>query len=187
MPFCRKSFARLASSAALCALLLPIAFASQKNAPAKPAAFPHLTAYSLNKAKLSLPQDFAGQLDLLLLSFRPDQQKQIDGWMPVAQGLQHTNFNFRWYQMPVSSSENFVFRWWDSSSMRSDDTDPETWPWIVPLYVDKFHFRRSLRIPTEKQISVLLVNKQGNVLWRTEGAITPEKRDSLEAAVAAAR
>ena len=183
MPFCRKSFVRLASFADLGVLLLPIVYASQKNAPARPAAFPSLTAYSLNKAKLNLPQDFSGQVDLLLISFRPEQQKQIDGWMPVAQALQHTNFNFRWYQMPVSSSENFVFRWWDSSSMRSDDTDPETWPWIVPLYVDKLHFRRSLRIPTEKQIAVLLVNKKGNVLWHAEGAISPEKRQSLIEAV----
>lgn len=187
MPLCRKLFARLASSALLCVLLLPVAQASQKKAPAKPAAFPHLTAYSLNKARLNLPQDFAGQLDLLLISFRPDQQKQINTWMPVAQALQHTNFDFRWYQLPVSDRENFIFRWWDSSSLRSDDTDPETWPWIVPIYVDTNSFRHSLQIPTNKQVTVLLVNKQGSVLWRAEGAMTPEKRDSLKAAVAAAK
>jgi len=85
----------------------------------------------------------------------------------------------------VSESENFVFRWWDNSSMRSDDTDPESWPWTVPLYVHKNHFRHSLQISTDRQSSVLLVDKQGRVLWRSDGPMTPEKRDSLKAKVAA--
>jgi hypothetical protein len=182
--FSRKFAARLGLAAALCAALLPAAYASQKPA-AKPAVFPHLTAYNLSKTKLDLPGDFAGQLNLLLISFRPEQQSQIDSWMPVAQALQHIHSGFHWYQLPVSDSENFIFRWWDNSSMRSDDTDPETWPWIVPLYVNRHHFRRSLQIPTGKQVSVLLVNQQGRVLWRSEGPMTMEKRDSLKAKVAA--
>jgi hypothetical protein len=178
-----KFLARLA----LCSFLLPVALAAQNSVASKPAVFPALTTYSLDKNKLNLPSDFAGQLDLLLISFQPEQQSQIATWMPLAQALQHTNFNLRWYRMPVSARENFVFRWWDNSSMRSDETDPETWPWIVPLYVDKNDFRRNLQIPGERQVSVLLVNKQGYVLWRTEGPLTPAKRDSLNAAVAIAK
>jgi hypothetical protein len=171
---------------ALCATLLPVvARANQNGETPKPAVFPGLTTYSLDKAKLNLPADFAGQLNLLLISFQPEQQTQIDTWMPFAQGLQHINFNFRWYRMPVSSNENIVFRWWENSSMRSDETDPEAWPWIVPLYVDKNGFRRDLQIPGERQISVLLINKQGRVLWRAEGPLTPDKRASLTAAISA--
>lgn len=186
MPACRKLFNRLILFAALGALLFPAAYASQNGANAKPAVFPHITSYSLAKNKLNLPGDFAGKIDLLLISFQPEQLTQINTWMPTAQGLQHTNFNFHWYQLPVSERENFVFRWWDNSSMRSDDTDPEAWPWIVPLYVDKNHFRHALQIPSDRQISVLLVDKQGHVLWRAEGPLTQEKRQSLLAAVAAA-
>jgi hypothetical protein len=171
---------------ALCAILLPVAHANQSGDMPKPAMFPALTTYNLSKTKLDLPSDFSGQLNLLLISFQPEQQSQIDTWMPFVQGLQHINFNFRWYRMPVSSNENFIFRWWENSSMRSDETDPETWPWIVPLYVDKNGFRRDLQIPNERQIAILLVNKQGRILWRAEGPLTPDKRMSLTAAVAAA-
>jgi hypothetical protein len=164
---------------------LPVARASQNSGAAK-GAFPTITTYNLAKAKLDLPGDFAAPLDLLLISFQPEQQTQIDTWMPLAQALQHTNFNFRWYRMPVSSPEFFVFRWWENASMRSDETDPETYPWIVPLYVDIDSFRRDLQIPGTHQIAVLLVNKQGRVLWQTAGPLTPEKRASLNAAVAAA-
>lgn len=174
MSVCRRVFAYFA----LAAVLIPIALASQPGA-AKPARFPDISSYNLAKARVNFPGGFAGQINLLLISFQPEQRKQIDSWMPVAQALQHTNFNFHWYQLPVSSSELWIFRWWDNASMRSDETDPETWPWIVPLYLDKDSFRHSLQIPGEKQISVLLVDRQGNVLWRAEGPMTPDNRNSL--------
>lgn len=179
---CIKAFAWLA----FCAVVLPIAHAAQPGKTSGPAVFPRLTTYALNRARLNLPADFAAPLDLLLISFQPEQQTQIQTWMPLAQGLQHTNFNFRWYRMPVSNRENFIFRWWDNASMRSDESDPETWPWIVPIYVDKDSFRHRLQILSEKQITVLLVNKQGKVLWRAEGPLTPDKRSALIAAVSAA-
>ena len=187
-----KLFSRLYTSvlplvvacAVFCALATPLA---AQNNPSGTAVFPTISAYNLAKAKLNLPSDFAARFDLLLISFQPEQQTQIDSWMPVAQALQHTNFDFRWYRMPVSASENILFQWWDNSSMRSDETDPETYPWIVPLYVDVKSFRRSLKIPTTHAISVVLVDKQGQVLWRAEGAMTPAARTSLIAAVNAAK
>ncbi|HEX5235234.1 MAG TPA: hypothetical protein VFW25_07895 [Silvibacterium sp.] len=179
-----RSRIKLLALLALCALFFRAAGAAQTGSAPKPAVFPHISSYSLSRSKLNLPADFAGQLNLLLISFQPEQQTQIQTWLSTAQGLQHTNFNFHWYRMPVSSRENIVFRWWDNSSMRSDETDPEMWPWIIPLYVDKDTFRRGLQI-SGKGIALLLVNKQGSVLWRADGAITADKRASLIAAVAA--
>jgi len=176
-----KSLARLLP----CVLALSLVFASQGADQRKPVVFPSIPSYALDKNKVTLPNDLVGQLNLLLISFQPEQQKQIDTWMPLAQALQHTNFNFRWYRLPVTEHENFVFRWWENSSMRSEETDPETWPWIVPLYTDKTQFRNTLQIPNEKNIVALLVDKQGRVLWRASGALTQDQRASLTAAVAA--
>jgi hypothetical protein len=169
----------------ICGLTLCLAYASQGNEP-KPVIFPSITSYSLDKAKVNLPGGLAGQANLLLISFEPEQQKDIDTWMPTAQALQHTNFNFRWYRLPVSAKENFVFRWWENSSMRSDETDPETWPWIVPLYVNRDEFRNALQIPNEREVVALLIDRQGHVLWRASGAFTEAGRASLTSAVAAA-
>lgn len=168
----------------LCVLLLSPAHALQAGDTQKPLIFPAITSYSLDKVKVNLPADLEGQLNLLLISFEPEQQKEVNTWLPVAQALQHTNFNFRWYRMPVSNHENFIFRWWENSSMRSDETDPETWHWIVPLYVNKDEFRRALQIPNERSIVALLTDKQGRILWRAFGPLTPEKRAALEAASA---
>uniref|UniRef100_A0A372IS81 Uncharacterized protein n=1 Tax=Paracidobacterium acidisoli TaxID=2303751 RepID=A0A372IS81_9BACT len=151
----------------------------------KPAVFPSLTSYSLDRQKVDMPSGFEGQIDLLMISFQAEQQKDLETWFPVAQAIQHSNFSFRYYRLPVSARENMLFRWWEVSSMRSDETDPETWHWIVPLFVDKNSFRQSLQIPDERQIALLLTDRQGHVLWQAYGPLTPEKKASLLAAVAA--
>ncbi|QNI33124.1 hypothetical protein H7849_03875 [Alloacidobacterium dinghuense] len=148
--------------------------------------FPALTTYSLDKAKINLPSDFEGKVNLLLISFETEQSKDIDTWMPTAQALQHINFQFRYYTMPVSSQENFIYRWWDSSSLRSVETDPVAWRWIIPIYTNKDSFRRALNIPNEKEIALVLVDKSGQVLWKTSGRITNEKKTALTNAVDAA-
>ncbi|MFT4114776.1 hypothetical protein [Silvibacterium sp.] len=172
---------RSAAQYVLCLTLLPCAMAAQTDHAAKPAVFPDVVSFSLDKARVQLPTGLEGRLNLLLVSFEPEQQKDVETWYPAAEALQHTNFAFRWYRLPVAARENFVFRWWDNSSLRSDETDPETWHWIVPIYVNKDDFRHSLQIPNENEIVALLVDKEGHVLWRSSGVMTPQKRATLDA------
>lgn len=162
----------------LCSLLPPLHAAQQPKA----AVFPSVTAYSLDKQKVNLPSGMEGQTDLLLVSFQPEQQKDIDSWLPAAQALQHASFQFRYYELPVFGKENFIFRWWDASSLRSDETDPELLHWIVPLFVDRHKLAKDLQAPNEKQVLILLVNRQGQILWRSSGPMTQDKRASLMAA-----
>jgi hypothetical protein len=146
---------------------------------AKPAEFPSITSYSLDKQKVTLPSGMEGQTDLLILSFALEQKKDVDSWLPAAQALQHSNFEFRYYQLPVAERENMLFRWWETSSMRSDETDPVTWHWIVPLFVDRQKFLRDLDIPNQKQVIILLVDRQGHILWRSSGSMNEDKRAAL--------
>jgi hypothetical protein len=155
---------------------LPVPLSAQQT---QPATFPSITSYSLDKEKITLPGELQGQIDLLLLSFRAEQQNDINSWMPAAQALQHLNFQFRYYQLPVAEKENAIFRWWETSSMRSDQSDPEALRWIVPIWVDRRKFFQDIAIPNDKQVVVLLVDRQGKVLWRSSGPLTPDKRTAL--------
>lgn len=166
---------------ALACLLVPLQGSAQ---PPQSVAFPSVTAYNLDKQKVTLPGGMEGQTDLLLLSFETEQQKDIDSWLPAAQALQHSNFTFRYYELPVFGKENFIFRWWDASSLRTDETDPESMRWIVPLFIDRQKLIKDLDVPNEKQVVVLLVNRQGQILWRASGPMTEAKRQSLMAAAA---
>ncbi len=147
--------------------------------------FPQVTSYNLAKQKVTLPGGMAGKTDLLLISFAPEQHHDIESWLEAAQAIQHSNFQFHYYQLPVEGRENFVFRWWETSSLRSDQNDPESWPWIVPLFVERHTFMAALNIPNEKQVVILLVDRDGHILWRASGPMTPDKRASLMAAASA--
>ncbi|MBW4043778.1 MAG: hypothetical protein HIU87_02125 [Acidobacteria bacterium] len=171
----------------LLACFLPTfaAFARSQEADSPAAAvFPAVTSYALDKSRVDLPTGLAGQYNILLLSFEQEQQNQVSSWMPAAEAAQHTHFNVRYYQLPVFPRENVLYRWWENSSMRSDVTDPEMWPWIVPLYVEQQPFLRALGIENRKEAVVLLVDKSGRVLWKSSGSLTEEKRSQLEKAVA---
>jgi len=144
--------------------------------------FPPMSGWNLNKQKVTLPGGMAGNTDLLLISFAPEQQKDVESWLPVAEALQHMNFQFHYYELPVEGRENFVFRWWDTSSLRSNQNDPQMWPWIVPLFVERGSLLRDLNIPNAKQVVAMLVDRQGRILWRASGAMTPQLRAGLMAA-----
>lgn len=171
---------------ALCFVFLPASRASQQGDAPRTATFPALSTFSLDKAKVNLPTDFEGKVNLLLISFEAEQSKDIESWMSTAQALQHINFQFRYYKMPVSNQENMIYRWWDTSSLRGAETDPETWHWIIPLYTNKNDFRHALNISNEKEIVLLLVDKTGQVLWKSSGRMTNDKKTSLANAVAVA-
>jgi hypothetical protein len=143
------------------------------------AVFPHLTASNLAKQKMTLPKDFAGTTNLLLIAFEREQQKDIDTWLPAAREIEAAHSTFRYYELPTIGRSNPVFRWYLDSAMRSGIQDGTTRSRTITLYVDKQDFRRTLDIPSESAISVLLVDKNGKVLWRATGDFTEEKKANL--------
>lgn len=148
-----------------------------------PVRFPAVTAYSLAKTKVALPADLKGKLNLLVLSFDVSQSPEVDRWLREAQSLERLHEGLRYYVLPVSERENDLYRWWQNSSMRGNYSDPQEWPRIVPLYVNRKQFRSALQIPKDRSVVVLLTDGQGDVIWRTHGRLTQEKQAALKAAV----
>jgi hypothetical protein len=145
--------------------------------------FPTVKAYSLAKAKVTLPAELKGKENLLVLSFDVSRGPEVDRWLREAESLERLHAGLRYYVLPVSGRENDLYRWWQNSSMRGSYNDPQEWPWIVPLYVNRKQFRSALQIAKDRTVVVLLTDQQGNVLWRTDGKLTQEKQAALNAAI----
>ena len=158
--------------------LAPVALLAASYAQT-PVRFPAVTGYNLAKNKVALPGGLAGKQNLLVLSFDVSQSPEVDRWLTEAQSLEHLHENLRYYVLPVSGRENDLYRWWENSSMRGNYSDPQEWPWIVPLYVNEKSFRDALQITDDHHLVILLTDQQGSVLWRTSGQLTPEKRAAL--------
>jgi len=74
---------------------------------------------------------------------------------------------------------NPIARWFINTGMRSGIKDPKSRKKTITLYLDKRSFRKVLGIPGENNIYILLLDKQGEVTWRSEGPCDVEKAKNL--------
>jgi hypothetical protein len=159
-------------------LALPCALAAPQNSQSPPTAvLPPVTAYALNRAKVTLPTDFAAPLNLLILFFQRDQQSVVDGWLPVLTPA--TPSTVQTWVLPISPRSNGLYKWWLNASLRGSLSPSQQRSYTVPLYVDKVKFLRSLQVSSEQEVVLLLTDKAGRVLWRTAGPVTDGKKAAL--------
>ena len=145
--------------------------------------FPEVTGSNLQRQQIQLPQGFEGELNLVLIAFQQWQQAQVDTWLPFARQLEESHPSMRYYELPTIRQLNALARTFINEGMRAGIPNPVARERTITLYVDKHSFRDALSIAGEDDIHVLLVDKQGKVLWREVGVFTPQKGQSLAAAV----
>ena len=168
---------RLLRTLAFTLFALPCALAAPQNQSPPAAILPPVTAYALDRAKVTLPADFTAPLNLLILSFQRDQQSVVDGWLPV---LTPGAPSVQTWLLPISPRANGLYRWWLNASLRTSLPPSQPRRYTVPLYVDKGHFLRTLQVSSEQEVVLLLTDKAGHVLWRTTGPATDSKKAALD-------
>jgi hypothetical protein len=142
-----------------------------------------VTGSNLHREKLSLPQEFQGEQNLLLIAFQQWQQAQVNTWIPFAQKLEDTHPGVRYYELPIIRRLNALSRTFINEGMRAGIPDPVARERTITLYLDKVAFREALQLASEEDIQVLLVDREGRVQWRAEGSLTPDKAAALTEAV----
>jgi len=143
--------------------------------------FPVVTSANLSRQGFTLPADFEGDVNVLLIAFQRWHQRVVDTWIPFVRHLEQAHDDVRYYELPVIQRMNVLGRTFINEGMRAGIPDRVARARTITLYVDKAAFRQALGLPHEEDIYVLLVDREGNVLWRAEGAFTPEKGESLAA------
>jgi len=141
--------------------------------------FPAVEATNLLREKLTLPCDFLGHLNILIIPFHQWHQARVDSWMPFLRELEKTNPILRYYELPTIYKMNFVSRTFLNEGMRAGIPDRTARERTVTLYVDKPQFRQALEITDEEDITIVLSDREGNVYWSERGVFTPEKAEKL--------
>lgn len=147
--------------------------------------FPTVTGSNLQRKSLSLPDGFEGEWNLVFVAFQQWQQRQVDSWLPFAKQLEARHPELRYYELPTIQKRNRLARTFINEGMRAGMPDPVARERTITLYLDKTAFRKALQLPNEDDIHVLLLDRRGQVQWRTEGPFAPAKRDSLAAVIQA--
>lgn len=146
--------------------------------------FPMLRAENLMRQEVSLPQDFAGQANVVLIAFQQIHQIQVNSWLPCLTGLEREFPDLDHYELPTIRSSYRLGRGIIDGGMRAGIPDPATRRRTITLYLDKDAFRRTLNIEQEDDITVLLLDVAGEIIWRSDGDCDETKTSSLRHAVA---
>ena len=149
--------------------------------------FPAVKGTNLARRTFTLPAGFEGDLNVILIAFQRWHQQRVDTWIPLAGRLEEEHEGVRYYELPVIQRMNVLGRTFIDGGMRAGIPDRKARARTITLYVDKVAFRSALELPGEEDIYVLLVDREGEVLWRAQGSFTPEKGESLDAAIRGAQ
>jgi hypothetical protein len=145
--------------------------------------FPTVKASNLEKREFTLPADFEGDRNLLLVAFEREQQKDVDTWLREMKRFEELDPGFRYYELPTIERPNSLVRWFIDSGMRRGIPDRKARERTITLYLEKKPFLDALLITDQKKIYAFLVNRDGNALWKAEGVFDEAKGASLRSAL----
>jgi len=154
-------------------------------ATGKDAVFPTVSGNNLNGHAVEIPRDLSGRVNLVLVAFTREQQKEVNSWLPFIAEMTHRFPDLRAYELPTLGRPFVLLRGYLDAIMRTGIPDPQTRETTVTLFLDKREFDRALQISSERAIAVFLVTPSGEVLWRTTGPCDPAKSNELATIISA--
>lgn len=152
---------------------------SQEPATDSVARFPRVEGSNLEGEHFVLPADFKGELNVVLIAFQREQQRDVDSWLPFLKTVTDSRNNVRIYEVPTLGRRYKLMRSFIDGGMRRGIPDKAVREATVTLYIDKTPFRRALQLADEDRIYVVLVDREGRVHWRADGPFTEESGATL--------
>ena len=146
---------------------------------------PTIFAERLDRTPVQLPQELPSGRTLALVVFQPGQQREeARSWI---EGLQlNRDPSIAWLKMPVLNDPG------DETQRRGilqrlldKHQGPDERARMVPLFTNRDAFVRSTGLENADHASVLVLDRQGNVLARAQGPFHPEKAQALREALLA--
>ncbi|MBE0409864.1 MAG: hypothetical protein IBX69_09045 [Anaerolineales bacterium] len=147
--------------------------------------FPNVQGSNLMREKIHLPQDFEGKINIVLIAFQQWHQKLVDSWIPAVERLETDFSGLVYYELPTIQSMNFLAKAFINEGMRAGIPNLKPRRRTITLYLDKEPFRQALEIASEDSITVLLVDKDGEVLWSCDGSYEIDKELALKEVIEA--
>ena len=139
---------------------------------------PAFMARTLDQRAVVVPAGLPAERTLALITFHSNQRAHIDGWI-LGLNLQ-ADPSIAWLRMPVlndpgntaarSVIENKLLRHYPADAERAR---------LMPVFTDRERFVRSAGLRGTDEVYAVVINRQGEVLARAEGAFDADKADKL--------
>ncbi len=143
--------------------------------------FPRIEGQNLEGRLFRLPSDFEGRYNVIMIAFTEMQQYEVFTWVDFLAQLRASTPEVAVYELPTVPEYGFFQRMMLDYWMRTGIPDPHTRATTITLYTDQAAFIRTLDLPHMHTMYTLLVDRDGNVLWRAAGRFDDQKGASLTA------
>ena len=168
---------------------LPLAFALALGTATLPALaepiFPTVTADDLNGDSKTLPADLPGDPTIVFIAYKQGQQEDVNTWV-YGLGLDPER-GAEFVEVPVVGTAARMMRSFVDNGMRSGITDTAMRARTITLYESPNLVNKPLGFTGRGEIRVLIVRRDGQVLWSTSGPATEAGLAALQAAFEAAQ
>ena len=145
------------------------------------AVFPPLQARNLNGRTLALPTEFAGTRNVVIVAFRRWHQQMVDAWFPALEPRLAAHPDLRAYELPMIASGYTLARPFIVGGMARAIPNPVVRERTLTVYTNVAQSLAALQISSTETITILLVDRSGQIFWRSEGEYTADKGAALEA------
>jgi len=136
--------------------------------------FPNVSGSNLLRKKMTLPQDFQGELNLLFIPFERWHQAEVDSWIALAEDLEKEYEGLVYYELPTLPNSGTLYKFLLNEGMRAGIPNPKTREHTITLYLNKADFRAALNLSDEDHIYILVVDRQGKEFFRARGPYSRE-------------
>jgi hypothetical protein len=145
---------------------------------------PPVSAKRLDQTPVSLPRELPSDRTLALVVFKREQREEALGWINGLHLRQEPPF--AWLKLPVWNDPG------DESGRRHIEAQlmerhpsPSDRARMVPLFTDTRAFVRAAGLDGTDHVSVLVVDRAGNVLAKAQGPYDEGKAQALRATLLA--
>ena len=145
---------------------------------------PAFMAQTLLRQPVTVPEGLPADRTLALITFHRSHRDQAESWI---KGLNlRDDPSIAWVRLPVLSDPGTP-----TARGVKENTLRELYPVeaerakLVPLFTDRANFVRAAGLGGMDQVSVVVVNREGEVLARVQGEFDPDKAQTLRATLRA--
>lgn len=141
--------------------------------------FPKLTGIDLNGNKQLLPESFDGKLNIVAIGFEREHQEAINTWIKVADEIISKKPEIKFYEVPLIYELSTFSRAWVNNGMRFGIQNEIARKRTITVYTNRDEFFDIMQMKGDR-IYVAIINKEGDILWITDGVASKEKTESMQ-------
>jgi len=148
-----------------------------------PQHFPVIKARNLLGENVSLPSNFRGRRNVVMVAFNRNHQQFIDSWVPWLERESLADAELALYEIPAISQLWSPMRPFIDGGMATAIKTPAILQRTMTIYGDLKRFTRRLGIVDRSTISIFAVGVDGEIYWSGRGAFSERAANELHTAL----